>query len=93
MTFVWAAAPPVALLLLEHLVFGTKHVEHFLNRRLFGGVGSAFTKGGDGKTPVDSMHAFDPLRLPFMADLWIGVIVAALLVYATIRLRRSRDPI
>ncbi|WP_309643850.1 ABC-2 transporter permease [Phenylobacterium sp.] len=93
MAILWALGPPMALAIVERMAFGTSNIGKQIARRLTGGLSEAFSAKGEGKVPVDSLSAFDPGRLPVIADLWIGVAIAALLLFAAIRLRRSRDPI
>jgi len=93
MTILWALGPPVAVAIVERMAFGTSYVSKLLERRLSGGFTEAFSAKGQAKAPVDSVEAFDPTRLVFIADLWVGLALAALFLFAAIRLRRSRDPI
>lgn len=93
LALLWAVAPAVALPLVEHLTLGTHHVSRFLAHRLGGAYGASFSTDGKGKVPVDGVEDIDLVRLLTDPDLWGGLIVAALLLAAAVRLRRSREPI
>jgi ABC-2 type transport system permease protein len=87
----WAILPPVVLSALERIAFGSSQFSSFLHHRLGGGVRRAFALGPDGS--VDSLGQLTPGTYLSSPGLWIGLAVAALLVVATIRLRRYREPI
>lgn len=93
MTIVWAVAPPLVLGVFERVTLGTTHVFTFLDWRLTGGLAHAFSVRAQGQTPVERTSDLDPTRFLASPDLWLGLAVAALLIFATVRLRRSRDPI
>jgi ABC-2 type transport system permease protein len=93
MAFIWAIAPVVALTAFDHVAFSHYGVYLFVERRLAGGFGQAFSIGGQGKTPINRFEHLDPVRLFTNPELWVGVIVAVLFLYAAIRLRRSRAPL
>jgi ABC-2 type transport system permease protein len=95
--FLWAALPPFLLMLIENRAFGTGYVATFLQYRL-AGVWRHF--GGDSIDPdnwdralnIGSMfEAVGATRALTDADLWIGLLAAALLVFGAIRIRRYRD--
>lgn len=93
MTILWAIAPPVVLGVFERVTLGTTHVFEFLDWRLTGGLAHAFSVKAQGQVPVDGPADLDPGRFLASPDLWFGLVVAGLLIAATVRLRRSRDPI
>ena len=77
----------------EYLVFRTKHFWHFLQYRS-GGIWDVLTHrdgyavvNGPGKllNDLNWAAAFTD------ADLWLGVLAAAALLYAAARIRRYRD--
>lgn len=89
--FAWAVLPPLAIGFLERVAFGTTRFADLLLSRLGGGSGPA---------PVaarGSMMALlgwpPPWRLFIAPGLWAGFAVAALLVVATTRVRRSAQPV
>jgi ABC-2 type transport system permease protein len=105
--YVWVFVPPVLLIILEHMIFGTNYVG-----RLFdGGVNQllhlAFRLEEHGdvavgamvNTPDDSdienlrfsMQMLSPLNLLASVRLWCGLLAAAAMLALTIRLRRYRD--
>ena len=90
-TFLWAVLPPVALSVAERIAFGTTHLASILKSRLIGFAAEAFEFGGHGT--IDSLSQLTPLRYLGAPGLWIGLVFAALLLAATVRMRRYRDPI
>jgi ABC-2 type transport system permease protein len=93
MTFLWAFGPLLALCGFERLAFNSTHLIRMLGERVVGGYGAAFSIKGQGRAPVDRLADLDPAGFLATPGLWIGLVVAALLLFAAIRLRRSRDPI
>jgi ABC-2 type transport system permease protein len=91
--FVWALGPWLGLALFVRLAFGSWAVLHMLGERLLGGFGEAFSVGGQGKAPIDSVFDLDPLRTLSNPHLWTGLAFAALCIFAAVRLRRTNDPI
>ncbi len=92
MTILWVLAPFLAFLAVEHLALHNTPVHWMLERWFAGGITHPFMHA-DGKTWVRGMAELEPLRIYADPALWIGVLVAALLLWLTIRLRRSRVPI
>lgn len=93
MTFVWAVGPLLGLCLVEKLAFNSTRLLQLLVERLLGGFGQAFSVGGKGEAPVDSFADLDPGRVLGDPGIWIGLVFAAVFLFAAVRLRRSRDPI
>ena len=91
--FVWAVAPLAALAVIEHLAFSGRSTPNLLEHRFTGGFTGAFTVDSLGGKPVSSLADLDPVRLFSQPGVWIGLMVAALFLFAAIRLRRSRGPI
>jgi len=89
-TFLWAFLPPIALGVLEKMIFNSSHFAIFLMYRLTGGMeamstdaaGSAFLGG----------H-LTPLRFLGTPGLWLGLLFAAACLFAAAQLRRNRGPI
>ena len=94
---VWTILPPLIAMLGERLLFGTWYVGRLIGER----VGINLTGVAIGHRPVagvepalhastifDQIDAFGLLLTPAM---WIGLVVAAVLVFVTIRIRRYRD--
>jgi len=93
--FLWATLPPVVAQIVEHFTFDTHYLRDLLVYRTYGiwptlfghmqvGRGRAFALGA----------ALDRLNLGAALtdlNLWIGLAVAAAMVFGAIRLRRYRD--
>jgi ABC-2 type transport system permease protein len=100
--FLWAVLPPVALVVIERVVFYSGHVGDFFARRLFGLAhvlegddGPEIAVEGDVHAEVARAAELDVVGnlVEFFAsaELWIGVIAAAALLAAAIWVRRYRD--
>jgi ABC-2 type transport system permease protein len=97
----YATLPPVGVMVAEYITFHTTHVWHLCIARLnFVGLLSEALGGSGVQLVIDDEHMIIPRNLVDMmqpgrffgsAQVWIGVAVAAGLLVATIRLRRSRD--
>jgi ABC-2 type transport system permease protein len=83
---VWALLPPFCVGMLEKIVFNTAHFATWIGYRVSGGMEAEKSAG-----MMPSTH-LTPLR--FLADpgLWLGWIAAAIFLYATVRIRRNREP-
>lgn len=98
--FLWAVLPPVAGMLVERIVIGTRHIDSLLAWRVFGPFKAL---GGDGSDApglvVDSANlpgtatAMVERLVEFIASpgMFIGLLVGAAMVGAAISLRRYRD--
>lgn len=86
----WAVLPPVAMVALEKLVFGTGHFGNFLLRFLTGGGTEAVT--APNSMPMDPSTHLTPLKFLSGAGLWAGLAVTAAFLFAAVRLRRYRGP-
>jgi ABC-2 type transport system permease protein len=90
--FLWAVLPPLVAMLIERIAFGTHEIAKFLGYRLH------MSSGVLGINPAAAGgHAagmFDTMR-PWVAlvniDFWLGLAVAAALVWLTIRIRRHQE--
>lgn len=94
--FLWASAPIAALLIVEHTALHKTAVHWLVERRLAGGMLEPLTRPAPHGTDIAwlrSLSDLDPVRLWTLPGLWIGVAVAALFLFAAIRLRRSRPPL
>ncbi|WP_369060860.1 hypothetical protein ABOZ73_03810 [Caulobacter sp. 73W] len=91
-TFLWAVIPPVMLGVLERMVFDTSHFFSFLNTRLMGGLAHAVSIGGQGETPLRGLQDIAVARMIADPNLWIGLVLAALLFEGAVRMRRLREP-
>ena len=92
--FLWAVLPPLALSIVEKIAFGTTHLASLLKYRMTGWLDAAFDFASPGRDatagPLAELTPLDFLSTP---GLWIGLVVAAALLIAAIRMRRSQDPI
>ena len=91
MAFLWAVLPLLAIGVLEKIAFNTTHFAAMLGHRLSGP--EAFNLDGPGSSPMHSMSHFDPGKLLSAPGLWIGLVLAAILLAGAVRLRRDRGPI
>jgi ABC-2 type transport system permease protein len=82
----WATLPPVAIGVVEKLAFNTSHFATVVQYRFMGGPEPA-----PGSSMSMTMLRLDSLG-HFLSDpgLWIGLAVAAVFLFAAVRLRRSR---
>jgi ABC-2 type transport system permease protein len=101
--FLWAVLPPVLLLIIEEIAFDTDYVKALLAHRLAGpwqnmGVTGGMDRienalEGDDKTPpvAELLASIDAWPVFASPGLWIGVAVAAALIWSAVRIRRYRD--
>lgn len=92
--FVWATLPFFVLSIAERTALGTGHVGEFVGRRLTGFFDEFAVRAGgeDAGRMLGSVYAkFGEFPLLASAELWLGVVAGAALVYAAIRLRRRSD--
>jgi len=100
LVFLWAIVPLVSLPPLEYVFFQSTHILQFLGDRFLGFVRlmhldeSAFNVGTrDHAAPriSDIMSSVDVSGVLLSGETWLGIAAAAIMVFATIRLRRYRD--
>ena len=96
--FLWATIPIAAIWLLETRLFGTHHVGAFLGVRFSGILPSVTIAGYNAQeNPFASPLRASPRELISISDffgnenLWIGLLIAAALVAATVWVRRYRE--
>jgi ABC-2 type transport system permease protein len=89
-TFLWAALPPVAICILEKITFNTSHFAAWLGYRASGAQEAIVPAG---RMPMDSMTHLTPGHFLMNPGLWMGLLVAAGLLAAAVRLRRYQGPI
>jgi len=86
-TFLWAVLPPLAIGVLEKILFNTSHFGDLIGDRF--GIGGSATSGK--ATGMLAMIADSPtLSSP---GLWIGLILTALFLFAAMQLRRRQGPV
>jgi ABC-2 type transport system permease protein len=102
----WALGIPVLAPLLERIVFGSHYIGTFIIYRSLG-IWNILANHGDLKVlrdqsaegnshfhvqPIDAFLGELHFRAAFLApDLWLGLIAAAVMIYAATRMRRYRD--
>jgi ABC-2 type transport system permease protein len=97
MPLLWAVLPPLVAPLLERIAFGTTYLWHFLFYRCFGIWGfvgaeaAQWAKHSHGEAPAELLDHLNFGAAFGNIDLWLGLVVAAALVFAAIRVRRYRD--
>lgn len=99
--FLWAVLPPALLALFEEITFGSGYVARFIGHRLSGffeAVGPGLSVDGDTIDTPAVMHsiraAYEGLSAASLLaspGLYLGLLIAAALLFAATRLRRWRD--
>jgi len=96
--YVWALLPPVLLVILEHILFGTNYIGPILGGEFdqlwqFAFRLDAFHGAGSDHILLapDSRHLFTPVRLLVRPRLWLGLLAAAAMIVLAVRVRRYRD--
>jgi ABC-2 type transport system permease protein len=88
----WAALTPLSIILAEKIAFNTHYFSSLLKFLVGSGMDTVpFTEGGD--MNMATLHAADVGQFFLNPGLWCGLVVAALMLLATIRVRHSREPI
>ena len=104
---VWAIVPWVAVVAFERVMLGTSRVGGWLRDRFFGSFDAAFATRETMAEVVERVHkpsadvasairngsdrTPDVLRFLSNPDVWIGLVVAAALITATVWLRRRQE--
>jgi ABC-2 type transport system permease protein len=95
--FLWAVLPPLAIGVFETIAFRTSYFASWVGKRLFGFASGAFDLKDSSGVAIDPhfipLAHLAPGRFLSSATLWLGLIVAAALLAAAVRLRRHREPI
>jgi ABC-2 type transport system permease protein len=89
----WALLPFVSVAVLERIIFNTQYLSKWLMYRVGGVYGLAFDIRVAGTAAVDPLARVTAGRFLSTPGLWLGLAVAAALLYAAVKLRRDRDPI
>ena len=92
-TFLWAVLPWIAIQILEKIAFNTSHFTSLIGHRLGGFAAEAFDFQGSDHPTIDSLTQLTPGRFLSTPGLWLGLVFAAVLLAAAVRLRRYRGPI
>lgn len=92
----WAVFPAMVISMLEAMAFRTSYFAKFIGYRLMGAAELAFTmpaaRTSHGIPILDDLSQMTPIRFATTPGLWLGLIVAAVLAVATVRLRQRRAP-
>lgn len=89
--FLWAVLPPLAIIALERIVFGSSHLGALLINRFAGGPEAMAM--ATASMPIDPGTHLTPGRFLSSPSLWLGLAVTAAFLVAAARLRRHRGPI
>lgn len=87
-TFLWAFLPPLAVVILEKIVFNTSHFADMLHRRFTGGMEAAAVPGS---IPIDPGMHITLGRYLSTPGLWLGLLVTAVFLATAVQLRRYRE--
>jgi ABC-2 type transport system permease protein len=88
--FLWAFLPPFVVCGVEKLAFDTTYLLTILKERLTGPADSSMIAESE---PADHMAQLIPHHFFSQPGLWIGLAIAVVFLFATVRLRRYRGPI
>src|SRR2546430_14323562 len=88
-SFLWAVLPPLAISVLERLLFHTGHFAAFLGHFFTGGAEGRYAPG---TLPMHPGTHLTPGRFLGTLGLWIGLAVTAAFLALAVRLRRDRGP-
>jgi ABC-2 type transport system permease protein len=95
--FLWAVVPLLAIAAIENIAFHTSFLGSMLLGRLIGFSEAAFDLKDKNGVPIDShfipLTQLAPGRFLSSPGLWLGLLVAAALLAAAVRLRRYREPL
>jgi ABC-2 type transport system permease protein len=88
---IWAILPPLAIGIVEKLAFGTSYFAAMLQHAFTGDPQS--TQSASTAVSIDALTHLHPGEFLFSPNLWIGLVISAGFLAATVQLRRTRDPI
>ena len=88
--FLWAVLPPLAIGVIEKLLFNTSHFAAFVGQFFMGSGTEALTPPG--MMPMNPMTHLTPGKFLTTPGLWFGFAVTAAFLAAAVRLRRCREP-
>jgi ABC-2 type transport system permease protein len=100
LVFLWAILPLFLAPLLEKLFLGSEYIGDFISQRFAGhilelNIDEALLKSSSGPNKMprveDLFAALDMSGMFTSLEAWLGMAAAAVLLYATIRIRRYRD--
>ena len=88
--FIWAFLPPFVVWGVEKVAFDSSHFLAMMQYRLMGPEPSSAAPHG---TLMETISALTLAQFLSTPGLWIGLAIAAALLFAAVRLRRYRGPI
>jgi ABC-2 type transport system permease protein len=89
--FLWAVLPPLGVMLVEKLAFGTAYFAAILENQFSGGgTGASFSLKYASTHGMSEVNAGTAFASP---GLWLGLVVAAALLAGAVQMRRSRGPL
>ncbi len=95
--FLWAVLPPIAIGVFEKIALDTSHFGWLMHDRVFGFTQAAFDLKDKNGVPIDPhfipLAQLAPGRFLSNPGLWLGLLVAAALLAAAMRMRRYQGPI
>ena len=95
--FLWAFLPPFVICGLEKITLGTSYFLDLLKYRALGPNGAMAPEHhqhvSGANIPQHTMATLIPHHFFSTPGLWTGLIVAAVLLFVTVRVRRYRGPI
>jgi ABC-2 type transport system permease protein len=89
--FLWAVLPPLALAVAEKIAFGTSYFGEMWRYFFSACFRQAFSAEHGGH--IDQLSELDPAKFFTTPSVWVGLLVAAILLVAASLLRRYRGPI
>lgn len=90
--FLWASLPPIALSMLEKIVFGSDHVASLLKDRMLAPIKAMFRDEGLGDGAVQAMDIASNISgLLVSPGMLLGLVAAAVLMTGVVWVRRYRD--
>jgi ABC-2 type transport system permease protein len=90
--FLWAVLPPLAIVIVERIAFGSAHFAALLQQHFLGGPGMAPETPSPAMT-MDMLASHPIGHLLISPGLWIGFAVSAVFLSGAVRLRRARGAI
>ena len=88
----WVVLPVLAAAVLEKLTMDTLHVAGWVAYALTGWYTAAFAPAAREAVMFDPQTALTPARFLATPSVWLGLALAAVLIAAAVRVRRSRGP-
>jgi len=90
--FLWASLPPIALSMLEKIVFGSDHVTSLLKDRMLAPIEAMFSDDRVGDGAVQAMDIVGNISALLVSPgMLLGLVAAAALMTGVVWVRRYRD--